>query len=78
MRTQKQTTRQIDGLKEERKSLPEVGSLGTNNWRCIDAQIDILTGVKDQTDFEEAPDDVYGAANDAADWVNEETDQDLF
>jgi hypothetical protein len=78
MRTQEQIKRQVDGLKEEKKSLPEMSELGTNNWECIDAQLDILEGIKDLSDFEDASDDTYMAANDAANWVEEEEDNDLF
>lgn len=74
MRTQEQIKRQVDGLKEERKSLPEIG----NNWKNIDAQIDILTGVKDLYSFEAEEVEIYMAANDAANWVEEECDKDLF
>jgi hypothetical protein len=37
MRTQQEIQRQIEGLQNERKNLPEFSFFSDNNWRKIDA-----------------------------------------
>ena len=78
MRTQKEIDQQKVGLKKQRESLPEISGLGNNNWKAIDAQLDILDGIKDHSDFEECEDDVESAAYDAEQWLDGFQDEDLY
>jgi len=85
-RTQDEISRQIEGLKKMKTWLPERSKFGTPNWEVIDAQVSILSGREDMDDFEEdpelleegEPDEVYNGAQEAADWLDGQTDDDLF
>lgn len=85
MRTQEEINRQIDGLKSMKSWLPETSGFGIPNWQKIDAQISILNGDEtledfDAGDWEEMDDDnkVYRAAEDAEQWLDGDSDEDLF
>ena len=78
MRTKDEINRQIKGLKKEKEDLPEFSMFGTNNWKSINAMIEILNGNKSSEHFEFADQEVENAAYDAENWLNEERDDDLF
>ena len=85
MRTQEEINRQIEGLREERKGVPQYSCFGTENHEIIDTQIDILKGNIelsdiDEGDFEEmdGQNQIYRGAEDAEMWLNEDSDDDLF
>lgn len=86
-RTAEQTARQVAGLKKERASLPQLSGLGTQNWKIIDAQIEVLQGdqkpmhfYEDETteEFTEGDNDIYFASEQAQDWLNGSRTNDLF
>ncbi len=86
-RTPQEIANQIDGLKRSKETLPEFSNFGDNNYEAIDAQLDILEGLKTPDDFykEEGDEDfrdgdnyVYNAAIDAENWLNSNTKEDLF
>lgn len=85
-RTKEEIARQIEGLKRMKKSLPEFSAFGDKNWEKIDAQLDVLEGLKDVDDFyidetaeefEDGDNDIYSAAEEAEEWLNGNAD-DLF
>ena len=85
-RTKEEIARQIEGLKRMKKSLPEFSAFGDKNWEKIDAQLDVLEGLKDADDFyidetaeefEDGDNDIYSAAEEAEEWLNGHAD-DLF
>jgi hypothetical protein len=79
MRTLEEINRQIEGLQKERKSLPHHSMFGTDNWGAIDAIITILRGEKTHADFELEEDyEIESAAYNAEDWLNGNSDDDLF
>ena len=85
MRTKDQISRQISGLKKMKEWLPETSLFGEPNWEKIDAQVSILEGEVDFYDFDEGDWDemddinkIYIAAEEAQQWLDEETDDDLF
>lgn len=78
MRTQQQIDRQINGLLEIKKTLPQRSMFGDPNWAGIDAQIEILKGNKTDEDFEDEHEFVFGQARDAQDWLNCDENGDLF
>lgn len=85
MRTQEEINRQIEGLKNQKEALPEYSQLGTPNWAMADAQIDILKGgdiadyeLEEWDDQEGDEGEIYRAAEEAVDWLDEANDGDLF
>ena len=87
MRTQKEIQRQVDGLKVERKTLPEFSFFGNKNWTTIDAVIEFLTHKTnknhqyiDETsdEFTDGDNDEYFAVERAEDWLIGYSDEDLF
>lgn len=85
MRTPEEINRQIEGLLEDRKRLPEYIMFGTPNHACIDAQIAILKGEYELDDMEQGnweehdeQNQVFRSAEDAQMWLEEERDDDLF
>jgi len=76
MRTQQEINFQIEGLKEEKKSLPRESVFGDDNWAIIDAMLDVLEG-KEVFD-EDYNIDVEYAANEAEDWLNGDSNENLF
>lgn len=86
-RSQSEIDAQIEGLKKDKKKLPEFSAFGDKNWEKIDAQIDILEGKGnsdslyiDETadEYEEGDNDIYFAAKDAENWLDGSRDEDLF
>lgn len=86
-RTQEEINRQIEGLKKEKETLPEYSRFGDNNWAKIDAQLDILEGIKNlhqfifdenDEDFQEGDNELYDEAEKAENWLNGYEDEDLF
>lgn len=86
-RTAEQIARQVAGLKKERASLPQRSGLGTENWKIIDAQIDVLNGdrkpshfYEDETaeEFIDGDNDIYFASEEAQEWLNGSRTNDLF
>lgn len=86
-RTPEEIKTQIEGLKKERKNIPEYSHFGDNNWTQIDAKLDILEGKSTVDDFKddevEEDDDldmdvIYQSAQEADDWLDGITNDDLF
>lgn len=84
-RTQEQIQKQIEGLLEDRKRLPEYSAFGDPNHACIDVQISILKGDEELSDIDEGDWDemdeqnkIYRAAEEAEQWLDGERDEDLF
>ena len=78
---------QIEGLRKMKETLPEVSGTGTENWKEIDAQIEVLKGVSiadyfyaDETaeEYEDGDNDIYNRALEAEEWLSGERDDDLF
>lgn len=87
IRTQKEIDRQINGLKEQRRLLPNFTLFGDNNWEQIDAQLDVLEGKQkpddfyvdeSSEDFEDGDNDLYFAAVQAEGWLDGSDNEDLF
>ena len=85
--TKEQIDLQIAGLKKEKESLPQFSNLNTDNWGTIDAQLDVLEGLKEPDDFyidetaeefEDGDNDIYFAAQRAADWLTGDETESLF
>jgi hypothetical protein len=86
-RTQDEINRQIEGLKKDRKKLPQFSMFGDKNWEKIDAQISVLEGngnpdfyYEDETaeEFEEGDNNIYHAAEEADEWLCGNRNEDLF
>jgi len=85
MRTQEEIKIQIEGLENEKQTLPKYSSFGDPTHAIIEAQISILDGSNDLTDFddgnwEEMDEDhkIYCGAEDAYNWLQGYSDYDLF
>ncbi len=87
LRTPAEIERQINGLKAEKETLPEFSFFNDNNWERIDAQLDVLEGLKEPDDFyidetsdeyEEGDNEVYFAAVAADEWMDGLRKDDLF
>jgi len=84
MRTKEEIKRQIDGLNAMKTWLPQYSNFGTNNWRNIDAQVEILEGGElsdmEEGNWEEDDEDneAYREAEHAVDWLDGTSDEDLF
>lgn len=84
MRTKEDIKRQIDGLNAMKSWLSQYSGFGTNNWRNIDAQVEILEGGElsdmEEGNWEEPDEDneAYREAERAVDWLDDTTDEDLF
>jgi hypothetical protein len=85
MRTQEEIKRQIEGLENEKKVLPEYSKFGDPNHAIIDAQISIIDGSKelsdiDEGDWDEMDEDnkIYRGAEDAEMWLSGDMKDDLF
>jgi hypothetical protein len=86
-KTQEEINRQIEGLKKMKTTLPEFSHFGDKNWEKIDAQLDVLEDKKEANDFyegesaeefEDGDNDIYNAAVEAEDWLDGNSDEDLF
>lgn len=87
IQTQEAINRQIEGLLKMKQTLPEKSFFGDRNWEKIDTQVDVLKGnVKSGSlyhdesveDFEESDNEMYFAALEAEDWLNGDSEDDLF
>jgi hypothetical protein len=84
MRTPEEIKRQIEGLEQERITLPEYSFFGPNH-QIIDAQISILDGTNqlediDEGNFEEMDEqnNIFRGAEDAQMWLDGDREEDLF
>ena len=86
-RTPEEITRQIEGLKKMKTTIPERSHFGDENWAQIDAQLDILEDKaeldsfyndEDSEEYEDGDNDIYFAAEEAEQWMNFEREEDLF
>lgn len=85
MRTQEEIKRQIEGILSEKSSLPEYSHFGDPNHAIADAQISILDGSRDLSDYDEGDWDemdednkIYRGAEQADEWLQGNDDEDLF
>lgn len=86
-RTEQEIKRQIEGLENEKKKLPEFSKFGDANWEKIDAQILVLKGEKKPDDYyqdenadeyEDGDNDIWSAAEEAEGWLLGHNKEDLF
>jgi hypothetical protein len=81
-RTQEEINLQIEGLIKMKDKLPEFSFFGDNNWEKIDNQIKVLNGEATSDDFYIDEDSIdnsyYMSAQEAENWLNKETEEDLF
>ena len=86
-RTQDEINRQILGLENEKKIVPEKSLFGTNNHLIIDYQIKVLKGEvhphdidEDDDDFEDETEflDVFEKAEKTREWLEGTNNDDLF
>ena len=77
MRTEEEKQRQIEGLKRERETLPEISFFGDNNWEPIDAMVSMLMGLTSYQDYEDVS-NVESEAYRCQSWLDGNTDEDLF
>jgi len=85
MRTQEEINRQITGLEQLKTTLPAYSAFGGANHEKIDAQISILKGNEELSDFPEGDwdemdeeNDIFRAAEEAEQWLDGDNDEDLF
>ncbi len=87
MRTKEEIALQIEGLKNEKETVPAFSNFGDANHEKIDAQLDVLEGLKEpddfyksesDEDFEQGDNDVYFAALEAEEWLNSSEVYNLF
>ena len=78
MRTQKEKQRQIEGLKNQKKTLPEFSFFGDNNWNTIDAMISMLMGITSYEDYEDDEPNVELEAYRCKNWLDGDIEEDLF
>lgn len=86
MRTQDEIRRQVELLENKKINLPRLNAFGDSNWEKIDAQIEVLEGRAtpddfyiDETsdEFEDGDNDVWSAADEAAEWLKNPNASDL-
>ena len=78
MKTQEQKDLMVENLKKLKEALPEFNMFGTDNHGMIEAQISIIKGEAEVSDYE-GEDECCDAACQAEDWLNGELkDEDLF
>ena len=77
-RTQDEINRQIEGLKADRKSLPEFSLFGNNNWEVIDESIYMLDGRTTLDDYDEEDEHLFSSLLTVADWLTGAINEDLF
>lgn len=78
MRTQDEINRQIEGLKADRKSLPEFSLFGNNNWEVINESIYMLDGRTTLDDYDEEDEHLFSSLLTVADWLTGAINEDLF
>jgi hypothetical protein len=86
-RTQEEIDRQVKGLLEMKQTMPRKSFFGGDNWKVIDAQINVITGTKKpdyyyvdetQDDYRDGDNDLWSEAERAERWLNGEEKNDLF
>lgn len=84
-RTQEQIENQIKELLIDKSNVPETSLFGTPNHKIIDTQISILNGAIELTDVPDGDwdemdeeNEIYRKAEEAEQWLNGESDDDLF
>lgn len=86
-RTQDEVNRQILGLENEKKIVPEKSLFGTNNHLIIDYQIKVLKGEVHPDDIDEDDDDfedeteflyVFEKVEETREWLEGTNNDDLF
>lgn len=90
VRTENEIDLQIAGLNRDRESLPEYSTFGNPNWGKIDAQILVIQGESDPSDFPSSEDvdgeydpeseeeEIRNAAEEAEQWLNNRDCGNLF
>lgn len=84
MRSQEEIDEQIEKLKEGRPNVVTHSTFGTDNLAGLDAQIRVLEKDMDRDDIwdywdrDEEDMDVRSNAEEALDWLEEESDEDLI
>jgi hypothetical protein len=78
MRTQEEIQRQIKGLEDLKATLPEYSAFGDNNHEQIETQIGMLMGINDYDDFVNEEDNIESAAYLCKEWMEGNSDEDLF
>jgi hypothetical protein len=84
-RTTEEINRQVEGIENMKKRLPAVSKIGTANHKMFDAQLNVLQEVEHPDeinedffdDFEQFL-DVHGAAWEAQEWMDGDSNDDLF
>lgn len=77
-KTVEEITRQINGLEELKKRIPQFDWLGVDNHAIINAQVAILKKEKDYPAFRDAEYDIELAAYSAFQWLYLGETEDLF
>lgn len=84
-RSQQEIEKQIKELLIDKANVPEVSLFGTPNHKIIDMQISILNGAIELTDVPDGDwdemdeeNEIYRKAEEAEQWLNGESDDDLF
>lgn len=72
MRSTEEKEKMVSDLKKLRNNLPEKNFFGEENWKQIDAQIELIesNGEKTAEYFESADDNIYNAVADVESWLN--------
>lgn len=71
MRSTEEKEKMVSDLKKLKETLPEKNFFGEENWKQIDAQIELIESNGDKTAeyFESADDNVYNAVADVESWL---------
>ena len=78
-RTKEEIKRQVDGLEKTKKRLQENrGMFANQSIKRIEIQIAILTEKESYYDYEDAQPEIESCAYDTDQWLQGETDEDLF
>jgi len=87
IRTDEEIRLQVEGLKRMKDRFPEFSKFGDKNWELIDAQIDVIQGLKNAEDFyvdetteefQDGDNDTYFEAVRAEDWLLGIVKEDIF
>lgn len=78
MRTPEEIEKQVLGLQEMKKTLPQINFFGDDNWEKIDAQISVLKKEKTIDDFDEEEEELYNSVAMADEWLCGFYNEDLF
>ena len=78
-RTKVEIDRQIEGLINMKKTLPEYSIFGDANWKKINAQIAVLEGKAKPDDYYQGEhNDIWSDAERAEQWLSGHENEDLF